>query len=144
MAAKRQQKITRFRSTVIKFDHIKEKFSMLNNHMMNRVSSSNLSHSNNNENHKVLIPQIVQLLRSLNLRLIAFDFDYTIVSIHTGGQWLDSPSKLAEFVRPCFRDLIPALLQCNDFHVCVVTYSPQEKLIKDVLKISMKNETENM
>lgn len=87
-----------------------------------------------------LVYKIIELINSLNLKLIAFDFDCTIVTIHTGGQWMDSPEKLAEFVRPCFRELIPALLKCHNLFVCVVTYSPQEELIRDVLRISMKDE----
>lgn len=89
------------------------------------------------------VHNVVELIKSLRLKIIAFDFDYTIVTIHTGGQWIDSASKLAEFVRPCFRDLIPALLK-SDINVCIVTYSPQERLIREVLKIAMKNEHENM
>jgi hypothetical protein len=87
-----------------------------------------------------LVTQVVDLIRRLNIRLVAFDFDYTIVSIHTGGQWLDSAEKLAEFVRPYFRKLIPALLKCPDLFVCVVTYSPQEELIREVLRISLEDE----
>lgn len=89
-----------------------------------------------------LVNEVVNLIKRTNIRLIAFDFDCTIVTIHTGGQWLDSSEKLAEFVRPCFRDLIPALLKCPELNTCVVTYSPQEKLIRDVLRISMKDEQE--
>ena len=98
------------------------------------------SNSSQSLNSKALVAQIIDLIKSLNIKLIAFDFDCTIVTIHTGGQWIDSPDKLAEFVRPCFRELLPALLQCPDFYVCVVTYSPQEQLIREVLRISMKDE----
>lgn len=104
------------------------------------LPSSSSSPGLNNNNNKLLAQQIVELLRRLNIRLVAFDFDYTIVTIHTGGQWLDSPEKLAEFVRPCFRDLLPVLLKASDLNVCVVTYSPQEKLIREVLRISLKDE----
>lgn len=104
------------------------------------VGSLNSSSNNSNTANKLLAQQIVELLRRLNIRLVAFDFDYTIVTIHTGGQWLDSPEKLAEFVRPCFRDLLPVLLKTPDLNVCVVTYSPQERLIREVLRISLKDE----
>jgi hypothetical protein len=91
------------------------------------------------------VEKIIELIRRLNLKVIAFDFDCTLVTIHTSGQWIDSATKLAEFVRPCFRELIPELLlRCADVHVCVVTFSPQEKLIGDVLKVSMKNDHKNM
>ncbi len=87
-----------------------------------------------------LTAKIIESLRRNNLKVIAFDFDCTIVSIHTGGTWFDSAEKLAEFVRPCFRQLIPALLKCPDFFVCVATYSPQEDLIREVLRHTMKDE----
>ena len=108
------------------------------------VNNSN-PHNQNNESNKHLINKCLELIRTLKLRLVAFDFDCTIVTIHTGGQWLDTAAKLAEFVRPCFRDLIPALLiNLPDIHLAVVTYSPQEKLIRDVLRIAMKGEHEDM
>jgi hypothetical protein len=87
-----------------------------------------------------LTAKIIESLRRNNVKIIAFDFDCTIVNIHTGGQWCDTAEKLAEFVRPCFKELIPALLKCPDFFVCVATYSPQEDLIREVLKITMKDE----
>lgn len=86
-----------------------------------------------------LVTEAVELLRRLGIKLVAFDFDYTLVNIHTGGQWPDSAEKLAEFVRPCFRHLLPELLRCHDIHTCVVTFSPQEQLIRQVLKISLKD-----
>jgi hypothetical protein len=102
--------------------------------------NSNFTNSVTSSTTKNLVAQTIELIKHLNIKLIAFDFDCTIVNIHTGGQWIDSPEKLAEFVRPCFRSLLPALLQTPDLYVCVVTYSPQEQLIKEVLKISMKDE----
>lgn len=96
-------------------------------------SASNKSNGN-------LTAKIIESLRRNNVKIIAFDFDCTIVNIHTGGQWCDSAEKLSEFVRPCFKELIPALLKCPDFFVCVATYSPQEDLIREVLKITMKDE----
>ena len=101
---------------------------------------SNQTMSNQYQQPKNLTMQIIESLRRNNLKVIAFDFDCTIVNIHTGGMWADSPEKLAEFVRPCFKELIPALLKCPDFFVCVTTYSPQEDLIREVLRIVMKDE----
>ena len=76
-----------------------------------------------------LTAKIIESLRRNNLKVIAFDFDCTIVSIHTGGTWFDSAEKLAEFV-----------LKCPDFFVCVATYSPQEDLIREVLRLTMRDE----
>lgn len=107
----------------------------------NKTTNSTSNEANNN---LLLTKKIIELIRAMNLKLIAFDFDCTIVNIHTGGQWLDSAGKLSEFVRPCFRELLPVLLQTPEINVCVVTYSPQEKLIREVLRISLKDEFENV
>ena len=108
--------------------------------LINNNSSPTSQLAANLINNKHLVAEIIELIRSLKIKLLAFDFDCTIVTIHTGGQWIDSPEKLAEFVRPCFRELLPALLKTPDLYVCVVTYSPQEQLIREVLRISMKDE----
>ena len=84
--------------------------------------------------------QVIDLLRRSKIKLVAFDFDCTIVNVHTGGQWIDSAEELAKYVRPCFRELICVLLKSNEFYVCVVTYSPQEELIRDVLRICLKDD----
>ena len=94
----------------------------------------------NESSTKGLIPLIIESLKRQEIKMVAFDFDCTIVNIHTGGQWIDSAEKLAEFVRPCFRELLPALLKCDDMYVCVVTFSPQEELIREVLRFCMKEE----
>lgn len=113
----------------------------VNNNNNGYNSNSSLT-VNNYMNDIILVPQLIDLMRRLKIKLIGFDFDCTIVNIHTGGQWLDSPEKLSEFVRPWFRDLLPYLLKCDDFYVCVVTYSPQEKLIREVLRILLKDDYE--
>jgi len=121
----------------------------MNTSAINNNNSTSPSSNNNDDNNLAssspnksnLIAQTIDLIRRLKLKIVCFDFDCTIVTIHTGGQWLDSPEKLAEFVRPCFRELLPALLHTPGLHVCVVTYSPQEQLIREVLRISMKEES---
>ena len=100
-----------------------------------RVKDHFLYFKTTNQNTEV--NQIIDLLRKLKIKLIAFDFDNTLVSIHTHGHWRDSAQKLAKSVRPFFRELIAELLKCSDIFFCIASYSPQEELIREVLKISL-------
>lgn len=99
------------------------------------------NHSYLEHGQKVLVANIVKRINALKLKVIAFDFDQTIVSVHTGGTWPDSADKLAEFVRPCFRHLLPELLKCENLFVCVVTFSSQEELIREVLRLALPTVT---
>jgi len=85
------------------------------------------------------VNQIIDLLRKIKIKLIAFDFDNTLVNIHTHGHWRGSAEKLAKHVRPFFLQLIAELLKCSDIFFCIVSYSPQEELIREVLKISLSD-----
>ncbi len=80
--------------------------------------------------------KIIELIVSKGIRVLALDFDKTIVDVHTAGYWRQGTMKLAEHVRPCFEALIRAALP-TDLHLCVVTYSMQPSLIRDVLRIVM-------
>jgi hypothetical protein len=83
--------------------------------------------------------ELAQFIRLSNLKIIAFDFDQTIVSIHTSGFWRESPDRLADFVRPSFQYLITELLKNENLCIAIVTFSPQRDLIKEVLRISLKS-----
>jgi len=73
------------------------------------------------------------------VKLVALDFDQTIVDIHTGGAWRGPSSSLVPHVRPCFKALIEAVLAESRLHLCVVTFSTQPGLIEDVLKAALPN-----
>lgn len=77
---------------------------------------------------------IVSAMHKNGIRLLAMDFDQTLISTHSGGRWKDSMEKLVKEVRPCMRDLIHASLD-KGIYVAIVTYSAQSWLIKDLLKI---------
>lgn len=77
---------------------------------------------------------IVSAMHRNGIRLLAMDFDQTLISTHSGGRWKDSMEKLVKEVRPCMRDLISASLD-KGIYVAIVTYSAQSWLIKDLLKI---------
>ena len=66
------------------------------------------------------------------------DFDQTVVSIHTGGYWRYGSVRLIGYVRPCFRALLQAAVVQPNLYICIVTYSSQPALIKDVLNAILK------
>ncbi|XP_014661608.1 PREDICTED: uncharacterized protein LOC106804785 [Priapulus caudatus] len=86
--------------------------------------------------YKHLAKQLVSALISRGIKVIALDFDKTLITLHTGGAWRQGHARLAEFVRPCFRWLLPAALD-GGLHVCIVTYSMQLTLIYEVLKAAL-------
>jgi hypothetical protein len=79
---------------------------------------------------------IVSSLVEKGIKVLALDFDKTIVAIHTAGFWTQPTSKLVEHVRPCFKALIQAGLDTR-LHLCVVTYSMQPALIRDVIRMAL-------
>ena len=78
--------------------------------------------------------EIVSSLIIKGIKVLALDFDKTIVTVHTLGHWRGGSPQLAEHVRPCFQALMKAALELK-LQICVVTYSMQPDLIQDVLKL---------
>lgn len=76
---------------------------------------------------------IEALMKNCNIKLLALDFDRTIIGIHTGGHWNEGVENLVPHVRLCFRKLIKAALKLG-LQVAVVTFSMQSDLIRDVLR----------
>ncbi|XP_066294124.1 uncharacterized protein [Branchiostoma lanceolatum] len=95
-----------------------------------------MSGGSSSKSQKEMARSIVQKLRAAGVRLVALDWDRTIITVHTKGCWEDGPSKLAKHVRPCFKYFIAACLD-SSLHLCVVTFSSQSPLIKDTLKIAI-------
>lgn len=77
---------------------------------------------------------MVQKLLSLSIKLVAVDFDKTIINIHTRGSWQFTSKSLVSRVRPSFKQFFTAVLNTNGLHVAVVTHSPQIPLIREVLE----------
>ena len=90
---------------------------------------------------KEMAEAVIECLIGKGIKLLALDFDKTIVSVHTGGMWKGGTPKLAEEVRPCFVHLIEAALnnRAADLNICIVTYSKQPVLIADLLKMVLPN-----
>lgn len=77
---------------------------------------------------------IVQKLVSLSIKLVAVDFDLTILNVHTHGNWQFTAKSLSSRVRPAFKQFLTAVLECDQLHVAVVTQSPQVSLVREVLE----------
>jgi hypothetical protein len=73
---------------------------------------------------------------------VAFDFDATIIDIHTGGHWKGTSEQLAEHMRPDFQCFITKCLD-RGIHVSVATFSTQKELISAVLTSSINHEQAN-
>lgn len=86
--------------------------------------------------YKRMAKKAVALLAAKHIKVIAIDFDKTLITLHTGGAWRQGHGRLAEFVRPCFKYLLPAALDAG-LHICIVTYSMQLGLIYDVLRAAL-------
>ena len=72
------------------------------------------------------------------VRLVALDFDLTIVSVHTGGRWKKSSNELSNHVRYEVICLIDYCLE-HDIAVAITTFSTQYSLILSVLNKSLYN-----
>ncbi len=77
---------------------------------------------------------IVSSLKLAGINLVCIDFDNTLVSKHTNGNWPGSAEELADHVQPLFRQLVPACIN-NGIFVAIVTFSPQTSLISQVLQL---------
>ena len=81
---------------------------------------------------EVGVALLVSTLEKKGIKLVAVDFDQTLISFHSGGVWKDSVDKLVPKVRPCIRDLIQTCLD-HDINVCIVTYFMQPVVIRELL-----------
>ena len=78
--------------------------------------------------------EALNALTKTGINFVAVDFDMTLISMHTSGQYQGTPVELAKLIRPCFLLMIPCLVAKN-IAVAIVTFSDQTKLIRDVIRI---------
>lgn len=74
------------------------------------------------------------------MAVVAFDMDWTLLNIHTGGVWQGTPETLARHVRPECICLLHNLLS-SQVNVGVATFSSQVDLIEEVLQLVLDTET---
>lgn len=99
-------------------------------------TGTNENNSSNSESIEKMdkYSSMVQKLLSLSIKLVAVDFDKTIINIHTRGSWQFTSKSLVSRVRPSFKQFFTAVLNTNGLHVAVVTHSSQIPLIREVLE----------
>ena len=78
------------------------------------------------------IESFVFALNKKGIKLLALDFDQTLIDIHSGGVWNESVEELVQHVRPCMKDLLE-IASNKGLFVAIVTYHRQDWLIKDLL-----------
>jgi hypothetical protein len=85
---------------------------------------------------------IVSCLKRKNIKLIAIDFDKTLVSIHTNGYYQGTIENLIDHIRSTFFYFIQEILNSSSFgqtlHLCIVSFSSQEQLIRKLLELAFK------
>ncbi|CAF0727597.1 unnamed protein product [Rotaria sordida] len=85
---------------------------------------------------------IVLGLQRKNIKLIAIDFDNTFLSIHTNGYYQGTVDSLLGYIRSTFHYFIHEILDSSAFnqtlHVCIVSFSSQEQLIRKLLQLAFK------
>ncbi|KAL3939913.1 MAG: hypothetical protein SGBAC_005443 [Bacillariaceae sp.] len=86
------------------------------------------------------VSAVMQHLRRIGIQLLAFDFDQTIIDIHTGGNWDGSAEELIPHIRPIMYQLIQAAVATkttvadgSSMEVAIVTFSGQTDLIENVM-----------
>ncbi|CAB3997940.1 Hypothetical predicted protein [Paramuricea clavata] len=67
------------------------------------------------------------------IKMVAVDFDLTLVSVHTNGSWMFTARPLASRIRPGFPEFLSEVLR-KGLWLAVVTFSPQVDLVRDVLR----------
>lgn len=76
---------------------------------------------------------LVSDMSKKGVRLLALDWDLTVISLHTNSQWFGPATELAKFIRKPFRKLINAAIKIS-LPVAVCTFSEQTDLICLTLK----------
>eukprot|EP00656_Telonema_subtile_P058343 TRINITY_DN9858_c0_g1_i1.p1 TRINITY_DN9858_c0_g1~~TRINITY_DN9858_c0_g1_i1.p1 ORF type:complete len:312 (-),score=63.31 TRINITY_DN9858_c0_g1_i1:208-1143(-) len=76
-------------------------------------------------------------------RVLALDFDLTCIAINTKGAWGGTAALLAPHFRPLMRDVMLEALD-QGLRVAVVSFSPQDGLIREVLGIVLREAAEQV
>jgi hypothetical protein len=74
----------------------------------------------------------VQKFIQRGIYFIAFDFDKTLIDIHTQGNWVQSASSLKLHIRPFFKNFIELAL-ANGIEIAIISDSTQATLVSKVV-----------
>ena len=70
-------------------------------------------------------------IKRQNIKLLALDFDLTVIDLHTGGRWKGAYDELSKHVRPEIQCLLNSAFNQN-IDAAIVTFSTQIDLIGNV------------
>lgn len=77
--------------------------------------------------------KMTDAMKSQGVKLLAIDWDLTMVSCHTRSQWYGTPAELGKHVRPVFCKLTRAAM-ASGIKVVIVSFSCQHSLIQGAVK----------
>jgi hypothetical protein len=73
--------------------------------------------------HYQQISAIIEGITQRGVNFIAIDFDYTLIDLHTLGDWRDGPRRLTPHVRPMFQTLMTLALRRGSLSTAMNLYS---------------------
>ena len=83
------------------------------------------------------LPPLSKLLKRQKVKLLAFDFDLTLLTIHTSGRHRGPPASLQPSLRPTLLPYLRAAASSTRLLTSVVTSSSQVPLIKSLLSLTL-------
>ena len=89
------------------------------------------------------IVKSLDVLEASGINFLALDFDLTVLSIHTGGNWQGTAEELLPLVRPVFLDLVAEALK-RGMCVAIVTFSPQVCVVREVVRLCWPRHCDSM
>ncbi|CAF1678422.1 unnamed protein product, partial [Adineta ricciae] len=129
-------------TSLISLMRLKNQSRRSNTSLSEKNSSSRINVSKHNSEQRSKARDIVLGILQKNIKLIAIDFDSTFLSIHTGGFYQGTVDSLLEYIRSTFFYFVQELLDSSAFghtlHVCIVSFSAQEQLIRKLLQLAFK------
>ena len=78
--------------------------------------------------------KIIEACLERQIRVLAFDFDLTILDIHTQGQWQGPADELLDHIQPWAKCLMRAVLEHSQVILAVATFSSQPAMIRNLLR----------
>lgn len=81
---------------------------------------------------RVLCQRIIGRMKHHGIRLLALDWDLTVLDCHTRNNWYGPATELARHIRPLFKHLMNQALAA-DVSVAIVTFSEQTRLVREAV-----------
>jgi hypothetical protein len=76
--------------------------------------------------------EMTEAMMARGIKLLALDFDQTLVSCHTRSQWYGTAEELARHVRPTMRKLIVAAVETG-MRIAIVSFSGQCEMVRNAM-----------